>query len=122
MQTIQNIGQKIKPVLDRGIAEWGLFGLILLAAIGSFGLGRFSALEDARPVVSVSEAAAAPAAVSMALGGLLEASRTGTVYYYPWCSGVAKISPQNVRWFASEKAAQAAGFRPAKNCKGLVSS
>jgi hypothetical protein len=122
MQTIQNIGQKIKPVLDRGVAEWGIFGLILLAAIASFGLGRLSALEDARPVVSVSMAAAAIEAPQMAPGGLLEASRTGTVYYYPWCAGVAKISPQNARWFASEKAAQAAGLRPAKNCKGLIAS
>jgi hypothetical protein len=121
MQTIQNIGQKIKPILDRGIAEWGLFALILLASVGSFGMGRLSALEDARPVVSVSLASAATTDVSMAPGGLLEASKTGTVYYYPWCAGVAKISPQNARWFASEKAAQATGLRPAKNCKGLVS-
>lgn len=114
--------QKIKGTLDRGIAQWGILGLILLAVLGAFGLGRLSALEDARPVVSVSEAAMAPATISMAPGGLLEASRTGSVYYYPWCAGVAQISPQNVRWFASEKDAQKAGFRAAKNCKGLVSS
>ena len=119
MQTIQNIGQKIKPVLDRGIGEWGILALILLAAAASFGLGRLSALEGARPVVSVVQASAAAPALSVAPGGLLEASKTGTVYYYPWCARVAKISPQNARWFATEKAAQAAGLRPAKNCKGL---
>ena len=121
MQTIQNIGQKIKPVLDRGIAEWGILALILLAAVGSFGLGRLSALEDGRPAVSVAMASAAAPTVSIAPGGLLGASKTGTVYYYPWCAGVAKISPQNARWFTSEKEAQKAGLRPAKNCKGLVS-
>lgn len=122
MQTIQNIGQKIKSQLDQIAGEWGIFGLILLAAIASFGLGRLSALEEARPVVSVSMASAAIEAPQMAPGGLLEASRTGTVYYYPWCAGAAKISPQNARWFASEKAAQAAGLRPAKNCKGLIAT
>lgn len=122
MQTIQNIGQKIKPVLDRGIGEWGILALILLAAAASFGLGRLSALEGARPAVSVVQASAAASALSVAPGGLLEASKTGTVYYYPWCAGVAKISPQNARWFSSEKAAQAAGLHPAKNCKGLISS
>lgn len=121
MQTIPNIAQKIKPQLDRILGEWGILALIILAALAAFGLGRLSALQEARPIVTVSQAAAGASALPMAPGGLLVASRTGTVYYYPWCAGAAKIKPENARWFVSEKEAQAAGYRAAKTCKGLVS-
>jgi len=116
---IQHISAKIKPLLGALAGEWGLFGLILLTALGSFGLGRLSALIEARPLVSIQEAAAADLP-AMAPGGLLVASRTGSVYYYPWCSGAAKITAANQRWFQSESAAKAAGYSPAKNCKGLT--
>jgi hypothetical protein len=93
--------------------------LFMLVALASFGLGRLSALEDARPAVSIGSAPIATSPRAIALGGQFVASRTGTVYYYPWCSGAEHIDPQRQVWFVSEKAAQAAGYRPAKNCKGL---
>jgi hypothetical protein len=55
----------------------------------------------------------------MYLGGQYVASRTGTVYYYPWCSGGGTIPSDKAIWFATAAAAQAAGYVPAKNCKGL---
>lgn len=56
----------------------------------------------------------------MARGGMYMASRTGKVYYFPWCASAINIAPENRRWFATEKAAQKAGYRAAKNCRGLV--
>lgn len=120
MQRIHQFGQEIKGWTVAAVGEWGIFALILLASLGSFGLGRLSALEGAKPPVSITQAAAATAPGPIIMGGQFVASRTGAVYYYPWCSGAAKIAPGNQRWFESEKAAQAAGYRPAKNCKGLV--
>ena len=121
MRNIQEYSEKIKAGLDVGIGEWGLILIIFLTALGSFGLGRLSALVEARPPVSLTQGPlkAAPQAITM--GGLLVAARTGSVYYYPWCSGAGNIAPQNQRWFADEKSAQLAGYRPAKNCKGLGS-
>ncbi len=123
MNSIQERWGEIKPrlnwALERGLGEWGMPALFVLVALTSFGLGRLSALEDARPAVSIGEAPVSAQPRAMALGAQFVASRTGTVYYYPWCSGAEQIAPDKQVWFVSEKAAQAAGFRPAKNCKGL---
>ena len=60
------------------------------------------------------------AAAGMYLGGEVVASKTGNVYYFPWCPGGQNIPPQYQQWFKDEATAKAAGFVPAKNCKGLV--
>jgi hypothetical protein len=117
-ETIQELVAKGKVLLDRGAGEYGLFLLITLAILTSFGLGRLSALVEARPLIEV-RAATAGVGEAIAPGGLYVASRSGSVYYFPWCSGAAQIAPQNERWFQSIEAAKRAGYRPAKNCKGL---
>ena len=119
MRNIQEYGQKIKTVLDQGFGDWGLVAIIFLTALGSFGLGRLSALVEAPTPVSLSQGPEKSAPAALAMGGLVVASWSGTVYYYPWCSGAGNIAPQNQRWFKDEKSAQTAGYRPAKNCKGL---
>jgi|SRR3989344_4978282 len=119
MQRIQESWLKIKGLADGILGEWGLVGLVILVAVGSFGLGRLSVMIEAKPLVSVAEMASAVVATAMVQGGQYVASKTGQVYYFPWCAGALKITSANQRWFASEAAAQKAGFRPAKNCKGL---
>ena len=119
MQRIQDYWRKIKAHLDAAVGEWGIFGLILLATLGAFGLGRLSALEAGKPLIQVSEASQTGALGAITPGGSVVASRTGEVYYYPWCAGAAKILPGNQRVFATPAEAKKAGYRPAKNCKGL---
>lgn len=121
MRNIQDIWLKIKGLWADMIHEWGIVVIVFLVALSSFGLGRLSALEEVKPLVSIVEApigGITPAA--LAPGGLYVAARSGSAYYYPWCSGVAKISPANKVWFASEAAARRAGYAPAKGCKGLA--
>src|SRR3989344_9050145 len=122
MQRIQDIGLKIKGLGAEMVHEWGLVLIVFLVAMASFGLGRLSALEDARPPISVTQAPMAANQQAMAPGGLLVAARSGSVYYYPWCAGASRILPQNQRWIQSEEAARKAGYAPAKNCKGLNSN
>ena len=119
MGRIQDIGLKIKGLGADLVHEWGLVLIVFLVALASFGLGRLSALEDARPPISITQAPTAANQQAIAPGGLLVAARSGSVYYYPWCTGASKILPQNQRWFQSEEAARKAGYAPAKNCKGL---
>lgn len=119
MQRVQEIGLKIKGLADVALHDWGLFIIVLLATAGAFGLGRLSALETARPLVSVSEAPEKASLAPLMQGGMVIASRTGSTYYFPWCTSAAKILPANQRIFASAAAAQKAGLRAAKNCKGL---
>jgi len=114
---------ELKPIIkgfrERILAEWGISIIVFLVALASFGLGRLSVIESARPAISINSAAAVSAARSIAQGGLFVASRTGEKFFYPWCSGAQSIADANKVWFQSEKAARAAGYEPAKNCKGL---
>lgn len=47
------------------------------------------------------------------------ASKNGTKYHYPWCSGAKQISDKNKITFNSIEEARKAGYTPASNCKGL---
>ena len=119
MRNIHDWREKINLLADQGIAEWGIAAIVFLVALASFGLGRLSALEDAKPPVSIGEAPTAANPTALAMGGLIVASRSGSAYYYPWCAGAAKLLPANQVWFPDEQAAQRAGYTPAKACKGL---
>ena len=91
----------------------------ILVARGGEQEVQISALEDARPQISLSQAPETAQMRAMPLGGQFVASRTGTVYYYPWCGGAQQIPVGAQLWFNSENAAQNAGYALAKNCRGL---
>ncbi len=119
MASIQEFGLKIKNWVGERVAEWGLIAIVLLLGLSSFGLGRLSALEEVRPAVSIRAADQAAALRPIAIGGLVVASRSGSAYHFPWCPGAETMAERNKVWFKSEEAARAAGYAPAKNCKGL---
>ena len=119
MKSIQEIKQQIKDGVGDAVGEWGLISIVFLVGLASFGLGRLSALEDARPVVSIREAPNVTEPRGMFIGGLVVASRKVSAYHYPWCSGAETIAAQNKIWFSNEDAARKAGYAPAKNCTGL---
>lgn len=116
---IPDIALKIKNLAEDVLSEWGILILVFLLSLASFGLGRLSSLESARPAVSVREAEVASAVRAMTVSGQVVASRSGKAYYFPWCGGADRITAQNKVWFQSEAAAKKAGYAPAKNCKGL---
>lgn len=119
--------------------------LILVVALGAFGLGRLSVAEkatvmaqnkdierqDVVPTVGVKSVATSstsssstellPIATSSKTTeqGEFVASRKGTKYHYTWCPGAAQIKPENKLFFVSAAAARAAGYTPASNCPGL---
>ncbi len=119
MASIEEISLKIKSQLDGGLADWGLMCIVFLLSVGSFGLGRLSDLELDRPAVAIENSEHLSRPLGMYIGGLFEASRGSKNYYFPWCAGASKIAPDQAVWFQSESDAQAAGFMPASNCKGL---
>lgn len=119
MKSIQESWLRIKNLAADAVGEWGLIAIVLLLGLASFGLGRLSALEEAKPVVSVREASPEQEPRGIYIGGFLVASRKGSAYHYPWCPGAQTMAAQNRIWFSSEKDARAAGYSPAKNCKGL---
>lgn len=116
--------------------------VILLGGI-SFGLGQLSVLEEQGERVALCDA---PALQNTGVGNSLNtptigvsvnntsailgvssttqqetyvASKNGSVYHFPWCSGAQRIKEENKVWFRTKEEADRAGYRPASNCKGL---
>jgi hypothetical protein len=46
-------------------------------------------------------------------------SKNGKSYHFPWCAGAQQISEKNKIYFTTREQAESAGYKPAKNCKGL---
>lgn len=144
--SIKDLWQKIKgwgghrTINFQGISDDLFLGLILiLVACGSFGLGRLSKIEGSKTPIHIENGVEFPesgldsgnegsiktmgASVFESTpsqeSGQLVGSKSGTKYHYPWCSGAKSISPANLIHFASKADAEAKGYTPASNCKGL---
>jgi hypothetical protein len=131
-------GDKAAGLTER-VRDLLTVAIIILVGVVSFGLGKLSEREggsgsvDAGAAVRVEQ----PAAASSVLVGEQEqeaerapeegpfpegrfvASRNSDVFHLPWCPGAARISEANEVWFETREQAEAAGLRPAANCKGL---
>ena len=105
---------------------------IILVGIGSFGLGKLSGFEKNKVPISIqktqdvmyatvieSTAKVNQTDSSVQVSGEVVASKSGTKYYYPWCTGVSKIKEENKVWFKSIEDARLTGLTPASNCIGL---
>ena len=59
--------------------------------------------------------------IQMSLSGgsvsTIVASKNGTKYYLPGCSGIDRIKPENRVFFDTEEQALDAGYEISKNCK-----
>ncbi len=112
----------------------------ILISLASFGLGRLSALEDQREAVVIDNKFArmfeeqqvfrpneflkvptesVPTKLAGMESGLYVASRNGSRYHLPSCSGAQRILEENKIWFSSQEEAEKAGYTPAQNCPGL---
>lgn len=112
-------------------SELYTIALIILIGFAGFGLGRLSFIEDNRKPVKIEYPEYLSANASNAgktingdnppsiAQGLLVASKNGSKYHFPWCSGGKSISEKNKIWFDSVDEARKAGYTPASNCKGL---
>ena len=134
---------KVKAALD--LKEDIFIALaIILVGLAGFGLGKLSVMEKTREPVTIRPAQfsaitssttknikdtanniSEPAQSAKAMiahdsaKGLLVAAKTGTKYYFPWCSGASRISEVNKVWFDSYEDAQKAGLTAAANCPNL---
>lgn len=117
-QSILEQALQIKGEMDNWAQDL-LFVLILLfVGISAFGLGRLSNYEEVRPAVRLFEAETY-IQVPVPLGGMIVASKNGSKYHFPWCSGARTMSDANKIWFSSIEEALKAGYTAAGNCKGL---
>jgi len=115
--------------------------VISVVAFGTlcFGLGRLSRIEENKPDLIVEaeqtaqvsqtfqtssqttqtkQASQTSGGVSTSKGTYV-ASKNGTKYYLPNCSGVSRINEANKIWFTTKAQAESRGLTPAANCPGL---
>ena len=122
--------------------------ILVLVGVSAFGLGRLTAMgEKTKRVVihspmlmaSVAEAIpsdselppsypvasetkdfnSAAATSSLSVEHNFVASKNGTKYYLPTCSGAARIKPMNQIWFATVADAKLADYTPSATCPQL---
>ncbi|MFM2357712.1 MAG: hypothetical protein RJA61_449 [Candidatus Parcubacteria bacterium] len=117
--------------------------LIILVGTASFGLGRLSVSDiqkntdikvflpegleanvlqgfEQKDIQNSSEKQGIPENVYVPdQGGEVVASKSGSKYHFPWCTGAKQISEKNLISFPSVEEARSAGYTPAANCKGL---
>jgi hypothetical protein len=134
-RSIQEIHEKFKRLLKDDALFYGL--IMVLVALSSFGLGRWSEGEvpegkENMASIVMSEREILPPEPSLPTAevdktepivekktGAYVASRKGTKYHLPTCPGASQIKPENKVYFDSKEEAEAAGYSPASNCKGL---
>jgi len=94
--------------------------IVVLVGLTAFGLGRLSALEGVEKggltIIAPPETQAAAVQES---ARRYVASKSGTRYYLPSCSGASRIQEGNKVWFATKAQAEAAGYTAASGCPGL---
>ena len=110
--------QKCKAVVKSDVY---IVLVIVFIGFAGFGLGRLSILEENKTPVRVfyNEKDQIASVTNTQTEGTLVASKSGSKYHYPWCSGAQRIKESNKVWFSSKEDAERAGYTPALNCKGL---
>jgi len=126
--------EKVKSYVSANKSDLFTAALIFLVGLGSFGLGRLSAIWPDKQPIRVTESHASStdavragenggrpqiASVAAEIKGKFVVSKNGKYYHFPWCPGALRIKGSNKVWFQTKEAAEARGYKPAGNCPGL---
>jgi hypothetical protein len=120
--TIAEAREKCKMLVSRIPRDALIIGVLVLASSASFGLGYLTGLDADRSEQMGQGSDVTLDDLSLATttpGGQIVASKSGTKYYLSSCAVASRISEANKIWFTSAAVAEAAGYTPAANCKGL---
>ncbi len=125
---MNNIKEKLEKINSDNINNTIIVLIILFVGFISFGLGRLSALSEKKSPITVEgqsqtsniiKSKTSIPGVDVNGERLYVASKKGTKYHYPWCGGAQRIKEANKIYFDTKEEAEAAGYSPAGNCKGL---
>ena len=133
--TIAEVISRSKAYFEALPRDILVVGILVAASSASFGLGilagrdmgqgslpgqgGFSIQEIPQTASPLGASQNTLAPASIPAGGEVVASKNGTKYFLPWCGGASQIKDENKIWFSTKEAAEAAGYAPAANCKGL---
>lgn len=119
-------GRALLGHFKRNIHQLYVPFVLILIGITSFSLGRLSiSSQNQEGVRIVNQGAEIKTNTAKVLDSVnieeesVVASKNGTVYYLPWCSGVSRIKPENLVHFSSAIEARKQGYLPSSTCKGI---
>ncbi len=113
--------KKVNNLYGQNKKECILALIIFLVGIGSFEFGRLSSIGE-RGTISISKEVYTssiqiphPSSTITAQNntGAYVASKSGSLYYTPTCSGASRIKEENKVWFQTKEAAEARGYKTA---------
>ncbi len=119
---IAEIGRRSKELAAKVPEDALVLMVVVLATSASFWLGMLYERDAGQGSDFSIEYAQQGTAVAQAVApenARYVASKSGTKYHLPTCSGAKTISETNKVFFASKEDAEAAGYAPAANCKGI---
>lgn len=114
--------------------------VVVLSSLGAFGLGLLEGRALSQKTITTEQVpqvekkltTPTTASLSASAGSVLEptppaltqggqyvASKNGSKYHLPWCPGAKAMNEANKIWFSTKAEAEAAGYTPASNCKGI---
>lgn len=105
--------EKCKAFIGRVPRDIFIIAVLVLASSASFGLGYLAGIDTEQG----SNAATQELSLATTTTGQIVASKNGTKYYLPGCTGADKISDANKVWFTSAVLAERAGYTLSANCK-----
>ncbi len=129
--------EKVKGWCKANKGDLFTASIIFCVGLGSFGLGRLSALWPEKDPITVANQEAGimnygsgsgidskerlpdSKPLNPAWQGRFVASKSGKYYYLPSCAGAGRIKDANKIWFETEEEAKSRGLAPAANCPGL---
>ncbi len=123
---LTDISEKIKGIPDISPNIFAILAIFLSLLGGYFTfsiIGREQERERNLRVISANfPQSRQPTAVEggdVIVKGNYVASRSGSFYYLPSCSGAKRIKEKNQVWFQTKEEAEVRGLKPSATCDGL---
>ena len=121
--TIAEAREKCKVSIAKIPRDMLIIAVLVLSSSASFGLGFLAGRDTGQGSQMTLQELPLTAPLStesvVQTGQQVVASKNGTKYYFPGCTGADRISEANKITFISSAAAMAAGYTLAVNCKEL---
>src|SRR3989338_4061043 len=127
---VSEFAARSKLVLQKIPRDVLIVAILFFSSSASFGLGFLAGRDIGQgsgfsiaeiPLTASPQGCPSAATVPAAIpaGGQVVASKSGSKYHLPWCSGAQAIKEENKVWFGGCEASGAAGFGAAGNFQGL---
>ena len=100
--------------------------VLISLAVTSFSIGYYAGTHKNAPVITMRDNSCIPPVTEASIkegeklaqgDRTIVASKSGTKYYYVWCSGASRIAAKNKIYFNTKEEAENKGYTKASGCE-----